>query len=71
MRALQMNVQKTLLALDGVTDAAVDLEQKQAAVTLSSTDVPEQVFRDAVADAGYTLVSCESAQTANQQGPDG
>ena len=56
----QMNVQKTLLALDGVTDAAVDLEKKQAAVTLS-TDVPEQVFRDAVADAGYTLVSCESA----------
>lgn len=56
----QMNVQKTLLALRGVTDAAVDLEKKQATVTLSE-DVPEQVFRDAIADAGYTLVSCESA----------
>lgn len=56
----QMNVQKLLSALDGVTEAVVDLDKKQAAVTLSK-DIPEQTFRDAIGDAGYTLVKCEEA----------
>ena len=55
----QMHVQKALAAVDGVLEAAVDLEQKQAAVSLSK-EVPDQVLMDAVKEAGYTPVSCET-----------
>ncbi len=53
----QMHVQKALAAVDGVQEAVVDLEKKEAAVTLAK-DVPDQTLMDAVAEAGYTPVSC-------------
>ena len=53
----QMHVQKALAAVDGVAEAAVDLEKKQATVSLSK-DVPDQALMDAVAEAGYTPISC-------------
>lgn len=53
----QMHVQKALAAVDGVEEAAVDLEKKQATVSLSK-DVPDQALMDAVAEAGYTPLSC-------------
>ena len=53
----QMHVQKSLAAVDGVQEAAVDLEKKQATVTLTK-EVPDQVLMEAVKEAGYTPVSC-------------
>ena len=52
-----MHVQKALAAVDGVQEAAVDLEKKQATVTLTK-EVPDQVLMEAVKEAGYTPVSC-------------
>lgn len=54
----QMHVQKALAAVDGVTDAAVNLEEKTATVTLSK-EVSDQALMDAVTEAGYTPVSCQ------------
>ncbi len=53
----QAHVQKALAAVDGVSEAVVDLEKKEATVTLSK-DVADQVLMDAVTEAGYTPVSC-------------
>ena len=53
----QMHVEKALAGVDGVTQAKVDLEKKQAEVTLSK-EVDDQVLMDAVKQAGYTPVSC-------------
>ena len=47
-------------AVDGVQEATVDLEKKQAMVILLK-DVPDQVLMDAVTEAGYTPVSCALA----------
>ena len=55
----QMHVQKALAAVDGVAEAVVDLEKKQAEVSLTK-DVPDQVLMDAVTEAGYTPVSCSA-----------
>ncbi|HIS69107.1 MAG TPA: heavy metal translocating P-type ATPase [Candidatus Gallacutalibacter stercoravium] len=55
----QMHVQKALAAVDGVQEAVVDLDKKQATVTLSK-DVADQTLKDAVTEAGYTPVSCET-----------
>ena len=54
----QMHVQKALAAVEGVTEAVVDLEAKRATVTLAQ-EVPDQALLDAVAGAGYTPVRCE------------
>ena len=56
----QAHVQKALAAVDGVQEATVDLEKKQAMVILLK-DVPDQVLMDAVTEAGYTPVSCALA----------
>ena len=53
----QMHVQKALEGVDGVQEAVVDLEKKQATVSLSK-EVSDQVLMDAVQEAGYTPVSC-------------
>ncbi len=55
----QAHVQKALAGVAGVTEAVVDLEKKEATVTLSQ-EVPDQVLMDAVTEAGYTPVSCAS-----------
>lgn len=55
----QMHVQKALAAVDGVQEAAVDLNSKKATVTLSK-EVPEKTLMDAVNEAGYTALSCET-----------
>jgi len=47
-------VEKALNALDGV-DAVVDLEQKKAVITLSK-EVGDELLKNAVIDAGYTVV---------------
>ena len=56
----QMHVEKALAGVDGVTQAKVDLEKKQAEVTLSK-EVDDQVLMDTVTQAGYTPVSCTTA----------
>lgn len=56
----QMHVEKALAGVDGVTQAKVDLEKKQAEVTLSK-EVDDQVLMGAVTQAGYTPVSCTTA----------
>lgn len=56
----QAHVQKALAAVDGVQEATVDLEKKQAMVILLK-DVPDQVLMDAVTEAGYTPVNCALA----------
>lgn len=55
----QAHVQKALAGVEGVTEAVVDLESKKATVTLAR-DVADQVLLDAVTEAGYTPVSCET-----------
>lgn len=53
----QMHVQKALAAVEGVSEAAVDLEAKKAVVKLSQ-EVAGEILMKAVEDAGYTAVSC-------------
>ena len=53
----QMHVQKALAAVEGVSEAAVDLEAKKAVVKLSQ-EVSDETLMKAVEDAGYTAVSC-------------
>ena len=55
----QAHVQKALAGVGGVTEAVVDLESKKATVTLAQ-DVADQALLDAVTEAGYTPVSCET-----------
>lgn len=55
----QAHVQKALAAVEGVTEAVVDLESQKATVTLAQ-DVADQALMDAVTEAGYTPVSCET-----------
>ncbi len=55
----QAHVQKALSEVPGVTEAAVDLEKKEAVVTLAQ-DVADQTLMDAVTEAGYTPVSCSA-----------
>ena len=55
----QVHVQKALAGVEGVTEAVVDLESKKATVTLAQ-DVADQALMDAVTEAGYTPVSCET-----------
>ena len=52
----QARVEKALNAIDGVS-ATVDLEKKSAAVT---GDVSDEVLRQAVTDAGYTVTGIQS-----------
>ena len=52
-------MQKALAGVEGVTEAVVDLESKKATVTLAQ-DVADQALLDAVIEAGYTPVSCET-----------
>jgi Cu+-exporting ATPase len=56
----QAHVEKALAAVEGVQEAVVDLEAKQATVTLLA-DVPDQTLMDAVTEAGYTPISCTQA----------
>ena len=53
----QMHVQKALAAVEGRSEAAVDLEAKKAVVKLSQ-EVSDETLMKAVEDAGYTAVSC-------------
>ena len=55
----QAHVQKALAGVEGVNEAVVDLESKKATVTLAQ-DVADQALLDAVIEAGYTPVSCET-----------
>lgn len=55
----QAHVQKALAGVEGVTEAVVDLESKKATVTLAQ-DVADQALMDAVTEAGYTPVGCET-----------
>ena len=49
-------VEKALAAVDGVSAVEMSLEGKSACLTLSR-DVDDQVLTDAVAQAGYEVVS--------------
>ncbi len=53
----QARVEKALNAIAGV-EAKVDLKKKAAVVRFNS-DVSDSVFKDAVAEAGYEVVSIE------------
>lgn len=57
----QMHVQKALAGVDGVVEAVVNLDTKQATVTLSK-DVANAVLMEAVTEAGYTPLSCETLE---------
>lgn len=55
----KMAVEKVLKKLDGVTDAVVDLAQKQAEITLSAP-VEDAVLMEAVNEEGFEAVKVES-----------
>lgn len=50
----QGRVQKVLSQIDGVTNVIVDLENKNAKVTLSK-EISDDVFKKAIEDAGYEI----------------
>lgn len=52
------NVEKTLKAMDGVNDCVVNLEEKTATISLEK-EVDNQVFIDAIKDAGYEPISIQ------------
>lgn len=54
-RHCQAAVENALNAINGV-QSKVDLKKKQAVVTLKH-DMPDQVFSDAVRNAGYEVIS--------------
>lgn len=54
-----MHVEKALTKIDGVKGVQVNLEDKNAVVEMTS-DIDDNIFRDAVADAGYEVVSIEN-----------
>lgn len=53
----QAKVEKLLSAMDGV-EAKVDLKKKCATVKLSK-DVNDSIFKDAITEAGYEVISIE------------
>ena len=53
------NVEKALMGVEGVAEAVVDLEKKEALVTLAQ-DVSDETLTGVVTEAGYTVVSCNS-----------
>ena len=55
----QMHVQKALAAIEGVADVQVDLETKEATVTLAK-DVSDSILISAVSESGYEPVSCRT-----------
>ena len=55
----QMHVQKALAGIEGVADAQVNLETKEATVTLSK-DVSDSILISAVAEAGYEAANCRT-----------
>ncbi|MBI5814994.1 MAG: heavy-metal-associated domain-containing protein [Nitrospinae bacterium] len=48
-------VEETLKKVDGVMDAQVSLEAKNALVDLDEAKVTDEMLRDAVVRAGYTV----------------
>ena len=54
----KMHVENALNAIDGVTGAEANVEEKKATVTLSK-EVADDVLSAAVAEAGYTVVGVE------------
>ena len=52
------SVKKALEALDGITLADVDLENKKATVSLS-TDIANDVIEKAIKDEGYTVTKID------------
>ena len=55
----QAHVQKALAAVNGVQEVKVNLEQKQAVVSMDA-EVPDQALMDAVTQAGYTPLDCKA-----------
>ena len=55
----KMHVQKALASVDGVKEAEVDLNKKEATVLLSK-DVPDKLLMDAVTEAGYVPSNCKT-----------
>jgi copper chaperone CopZ len=53
----QAKVEKLLNAMDGV-EAKVDLKKKAATVNLSK-DINDSIFKDAITEAGYEVISIE------------
>lgn len=49
------NVKNTLEELDGVTGATVDLEKKQAVLTLAK-DVEDNIIKEAIDEIGYEVI---------------
>ena len=54
----EAHVTKALMAIDGVTAVEASHEKKQAVVTLEK-EVPEELFKKAVADCDYTYMGME------------
>lgn len=56
----QANVEKALRAVDGVSEASVNLEAKTASAVLSR-DISDEVLAKAVTEAGYEVLSVKQA----------
>ena len=52
------HVKKALEAVEGVEEAAVDLDAKTAVARLSA-DVPDAALKEAVVEAGYEVTAIE------------
>jgi len=54
----KMRIEKALSEIDGVKNVEVDIAGGFALVE-TSKEIPEQLLREVIDDAGYTLVSIE------------
>ena len=54
----EMHTKKALEALDGVTQADVSHKTGTAVVTLEK-DIPDDIFKQAVADQGYQVMDIQ------------
>ena len=52
----QANVEKSIAAIDGVSEVKVDLEAKQATVSFDAAITNLDAIKAAVTDAGYTVL---------------
>lgn len=48
------HVEKSLKAIDGVTDVAVSLQEKTAEVSMNK-DIADKVFKDVISEEGYEV----------------
>ena len=56
------SVEKAVAAIEGVSDAKVNLSKKTCTAKIKE-DMPDSLFKDAVKNAGFEVISCETKKS--------